>query len=360
MTRAPSPPRPASLDPMRIAVVGAGVVGLSAAAALLERGHDVVVFEPGSLMGGRSIGSTRIFRFAHVDPDLVRLARLARGGFARWSEQAGRPMLVARGCVITGADLPARADAMAKACADYELVGRDARRLRLPVLEPPAMSLLDVEGGVVDVDAVRDHLTTLVGDRVVHRPVDELSLASGGAAQVRTAAGTAEFDGVVLAAGAGTAHLGAQVGIYVPPLVAHHVRFTFRIEGDGRPSWIDSPTGGLGTYQHQAGPGLWAVGGHVEPALTAWEVGREAAYEASRHAVVEYVEKHLTVDPTIVDSVYCTTAPLGDGAHFRRSGPILAIYGDNLMKFAPVLGSALAVAAVEGTTPTVEALVAGA
>jgi sarcosine oxidase len=345
---------------MQIAVVGAGVVGMSAAAALLDGGHDVVVFDPGSIMAARSVGSTRIFRFAHVDPDLVRLARVARDGFARWSEHAGRPMLVVCGCVITGADLPARADAMAKARADYELVGSDSRQLRLPVLEQPAASLIDVEGGVVDVDAVRDHLTALVGARVVHQPVYELGLASGGAAQVTTAAGMAEFDGVVLAAGAGTAHLGAQVGIYTPPLVAHHVRFTFRLDGEGWQSWIDNPTIGFGTYQHQAGPGLWAVGGHVDPALTAWEVGREAAYEVSRDAVVEYVEKHLTVDPTIVDSVYCTTAPLGDGVQFRRNGSVLAIYGANLMKFAPVLGSALAAAAVEGTTPTVGALVAGA
>jgi sarcosine oxidase len=49
---------------------------------------------------------------------------------------------------------------------------------------------------------------------------------------------------------------------------------------------------------------------------------------------------------------------LGDGVEFRRNGPILAIYGDNLMKFAPVLGAALAKAAVEGTTPAVAELVA--
>jgi sarcosine oxidase len=47
---------------------------------------------------------------------------------------------------------------------------------------------------------------------------------------------------------------------------------------------------------------------------------------------------------------------LGDGVEFRRNGPILAVYGDNLMKFAPVLGEALAEAAVSGRTPTVASL----
>ena len=42
----------------------------------------------------------------------------------------------------------------------------------------------------------------------------------------------------------------------------------------------------------------------------------------------------------------------------RRNGPVLAIYGDNLMKFAPALGSGLAAAIVNGTTPTVDDLVA--
>ena len=108
----------------------------------------------------------------------------------------------------------------------------------------------------------------------------------------------------MLTAGANTAHLGAQVGIYTPPLVAHHVRFTFRVDGDGFPAWIDNPAEGFGTCHQQAGPGRWAVGGHVDPALTAWEVGREAACAASRTAVVEYVRENLTVDPTVVDSLY--------------------------------------------------------
>jgi sarcosine oxidase len=78
----------------------------------------------------------------------------------------------------------------------------------------------------------------------------------------------------------------------------------------------------------------------------------------SRDAVLDYAERYLTVEPTIVDSLYCTTARLGDGVEFRRNGPVLAIYGDNLMKFAPTLGNALAVAVVDGTTPTVDDLVA--
>jgi len=100
---------------VRIAVVGAGVVGMSASAALLEAGQDVTCYEAGAIMGERSVGSTRIFRLAHVDPDLVRLAQQAREGFDRWAKDAGRPMVVGSECVVTGSDMADRAAAMAQA-----------------------------------------------------------------------------------------------------------------------------------------------------------------------------------------------------------------------------------------------------
>jgi hypothetical protein len=38
---------------------------------------------------------------------------------------------------------------------------------------------------------------------------------------------------------------------------------------------------------------------------------------------------------------------------------VLAVWGENLMKFVPVLGDALAAAAVDGSTPSVRALAEG-
>jgi len=152
---------------VRIAVIGAGVIGMSAAAALLDLGQNVTCYEPGAIMGERSVGSTRIFRLAHVDPDLVRLAQQARGGFDRWAKDADRPMVAGGGCVVTGSGMGDRAAAMAKAGADYELVGAGSRRLRLPIVEEPAAALVDVGGGVVDADAVRDYLIARAGAGVV-------------------------------------------------------------------------------------------------------------------------------------------------------------------------------------------------
>ena len=342
---------------MRVAVVGAGVVGMSTTAALLDAGVEAVCFErSGAVMAERSAGASRIFRLAHADPDLVRLAGRAREGFGRWAERAGTPMVDRCGCVVSGGDAADRAAAMTAAGAAFELVEPGSDRLHLPATVTAEPVLLDPGGGVVDVDAVRAFLVARAGHAVVRDRVETVEITSAGAI-VRAGGGDGEFDAVVLAAGAGTSALAAQVGIATPSALVHHFRVTFPIAEARRPSWIDDPADGLPTYQHRSGPGRWSVGGTVDPALVAWEVGRDAAVAASREVLLAYARERLAVEPRIVDGLYCTHVPgAGDGITFQRSGPVLAVDGDNLMKFAPVLGESLAAAAVDGSTPAVPQL----
>ena len=329
-------------------MVGAGVVGLATAASLVHDGVEVVCVERSGVMGERSAGSSRIFRLAHVDADLVRLADRARAGFARWGAGIVDPV----GCVVSGGDAAERASAMAAVGVAHEL--RDtADGLGLPVSGPVAAPVLfDPAGGVVDVDAVRTRLVELAGHTVVH---GEVARVDGTA--VRLGGATHVFDAVVLAAGAGTAALAAEVGIDLPSALQHHARFTFPLDGGPRPAWIDAPAAGLRTYQHRSGPGRWSVGGTVDAAAVAWAVGPEEATRASREAVLRFARERLTVVPEVVETLYCTHAPdTGDGITFARSGAVLAVWGENLMKFAPVLGDALAAAAVDGSTPSVREL----
>jgi sarcosine oxidase len=343
---------------VRIAVVGGGVVGLATAAGLVRRGVEVACFERSTVMGERSAGSSRIFRLAHVDADLVRLADRARAGFARW----GAGMVDPVGCVVSGGDAAERARAMAAAGAAHELRD-DADELGLPVAGPVAGPVLvDPAGGVVDVDAVRALLVATAGHTVVRAEVDGVTptTSDAGGADVRVGGVPRRFDAVVLAAGAGTAALAADVGVDLPSALQHHARFTFALPDRPRPAWIDAPPTGLRTYQHRSGPGRWSVGGTVDAAAVAWEVGPQEATRASREAVLRFARERLTVVPEVVETLYCTHAPdTGDGITFARSGAVLAVWGENLMKFVPVLGDALAAAAVDGSTPSVRALAEG-
>lgn len=338
-----------------MAVVGAGVVGLSIAAGLRDR-VDVRCFERlPSAMGERSAGSSRIFRLAHARPELVELARSALAAFRRWEEAAGAPMIRPTGCVVSGSHAVEWAAAMQAAGAPCEVRAADGAALRLPATSPPAHALVDPAGGVIDVGAVRAYLLARTRDVLRHDPVHALEADPAGAT-VWTAAGRSRFDVVVLAAGAGTSPLAAQVGIYTPCALVHHVRFGFpAARADDWMCWIDDPAGGLTTYQHRTGPGVWSVGGSLDPAQVAWEVGPDAAAAASRDAVLRHVREHLAVEPRVVDSLYCTTTTpgLGDGFRVRRSGPVLAVYGSNLFKLAPVVGETLAAAALDGSTPSV-------
>jgi sarcosine oxidase len=338
---------------MRVAVVGAGVVGLATAAALLDGGADVVCLDRTGPMAERSTGSSRIFRLAHGSADLVALARDARAGWARWSEAAGGPLIRDVGCVVSGATTLAWTACMRKAGAPYEVVGAD---LRLPVRHGPDVALLDTTGGVIDAEGTGAHLTARVGAALRTAVVYALE-ERGSGARVHTPDGPLDVDAVVIAAGAGTSPLAARVGLYTPTVLAHHVRFTFATTHPGPlRAWIDQSPGRMATYQHLAGPGRWAVGGLLDYAAIAWEAGRAEATRASREAVLGYVRAHLDgVVPEVLDEVYCTTmAELGDGFHLRRRGPFTAVYGDNLFKFAPLLGDLLARAVTEGTEDEVD------
>jgi len=251
---------------------------------------------------------------------------------------------------------------MAAAAAAHELRD-DADDRGLPVAGPVAGPVLvDPAGGVVDVDAVRALLVATAGHTVVRAEVDGVTptTSDAGGADVRVGGVPRRFDAVVLAAGAGTAALAADVGVDLPSALQHHARFTFALPDRPRPAWIDAPPTGLRTYQHRSGPGRWSVGGTVDAAAVAWEVGPEEATRASRDAVLRFARERLTVVPEVVETLYCTHAPdTGDGITFARSGAVLAVWGENLMKFVPVLGDALAAAAVDGSTPSVRALAEG-
>jgi len=340
---------------VRVAVVGAGVIGLATTAALLDRGVEVLCFEKLGPMAERSAGESRIFRLAHSDPQLVDLAARSRHLFTGWEGQADQQLIDPVGTVVSGDNAHLWAAAMAAAGAVHLEVGPDCELLRLPTHQIPDESVIDPEGGVIRVERVGAYLAARCRTAIRIEDVEALDAQAGGVV-VRTGRSQERVDSVVLCAGAGTAALAGRVGLDVPAALAHHARFTFAL----RPSrstrlrcWLTTSDDGFGTYQHTSAPGQWSVGVHVDPAAVAWEVGAEQAIATLAQATTAYVRSTLdAVDPEIVDRLYCTVNPvLGDGVQFARSGRVLAVYGENLFKFAPLIGARLAEATVQGSVP---------
>jgi len=319
---------------VRVTVVGAGIVGLATAYALLGTGATVRCLDTATPMGARSVGDTRIFRVAHGDPALVAEARRASELWDEWSFRAGRTLVGAERLVVSGPRVPDWADAMAAAGAVHRVD-------RQGDLHDPAGGVLDLRAaGAFLTDAVhpeRATVTAVDADGTVH-------LAD---------ADPVGADAVVVAAGAGTSALVAPLGVAVPDELEHHARFTFAGPSD-RPCHLDGRADGplASTYQHRTRAGHWAIGGHLPDDDTAFGLGADEVARRSRDAVVDHVRRHLPhLDPAPVEELRCTPARgLGDGVHRARAGAVHVVWGDNLAKLAPRIGQRVAADVVGDTS----------
>ena len=80
---------------MRVVIVGLGVMGLSTARVLAERGHEVIGLDRYGVGAppGSSSGDSRIFRLSHADREFIRLATRAHDGWRRIEERVGEELI---------------------------------------------------------------------------------------------------------------------------------------------------------------------------------------------------------------------------------------------------------------------------
>ena len=342
-----------------VAVVGAGIVGLCTAYALVERGVDVRVYEQGVPGNGQSGGDSRIFRHAHDDPRMVEYAQQSRETYEEWGSRLGVEMVSADGAVALGPKVDSRLPLLEKAGVAARRIGPEELSERIPLLtayDGPAM--LDERGGSIRTTATVTALSKALGEALVAdevlavRPVD-------GEVEVRSGGRTDRYEHVVVCAGRGTARLARSVGLSLPVRQGAHVRLTFAVEGE--------PPSSLSTLQDSSGafgetgvyaaalPGNRGYGLGLSQTTRARDDGSllapgDLADLAERAA--DYVRRALPgLHPEPVDVRHCFTTELPwgeDGLAVWEQEGMFFPAGHNLFKQAPGLGRKLAVAATGG------------
>ncbi len=206
-------------------VVGAGVLGLSAARALARRGRQVVVCEQATVGhgGAGSKGSTRIFRLGYDDPAYVRLAQAARGLWRELEAETGTTLLTTTGQVTFGDDLDVLAAALGAAGAPCQRLAAGDVVARFPALSVATPALFEPDSGVIAADAclaalqqgsgfeIRQH-TRVVG-------LDDDGDGIGVVVETQGASDELRASGVVVCAGPWTAPLvsGRMRGLRAAP-----------------------------------------------------------------------------------------------------------------------------------------------
>ncbi len=140
----------------KIAVIGAGVMGLATARALERQGQSVVVydqFESGHARGS-SHGRSRIFRLAYAEEEYVRLAQESLGLWRRLEAETGETLLELNGLLEIVRTLEESTARTLEACGVewHRLDGAEAEK-RFPIRVPEgSFAVLQPEAGIVRAD----------------------------------------------------------------------------------------------------------------------------------------------------------------------------------------------------------------
>lgn len=216
---------------MRVAVVGAGVMGLATAAALARGGHEVEVHEQFELdhTRGSSHGRSRIFRLLYPESEWVGLAQEALAAWRALERETGEELLVLEGLIELG---PTSEDALDACGVAWETLSPREVEREFGV-RADGRALLQPEAGYVRADRARHAFLEVArrhGARVHERSrVDSLDRL--------------QADAIVVTAGAWARELLRAHGIELPVMVSRETVVYFRLDQPRIPSVVERGRG---------------------------------------------------------------------------------------------------------------------
>lgn len=252
---------------MRVAVVGAGIIGACAAFELASQRHDVTLFEQFDVDHdrGSSYGDSRIIRRFYDDPYYTSLMPLAYDLWRRLERTSGLHLIDTLGGLYFG---PRDHVRLASAARGLQAIGEPAGSLDAQALRArfPAFRFRDDEAGIVDESA-----GSLRASRCVRAAVDAargagarlvtgckvatIARASEGGVAIEHIGEREVFDRAVACAGPWTPSMfhGMRLPIRVTRQQYVHIaptRDAAMFEPGAMPIWIDAAENWYGFPRH--------------------------------------------------------------------------------------------------------------
>jgi sarcosine oxidase len=353
----------------RCVVIGAGLLGLSAAWSLSRRGWSVDVLEAAEGVGhplAGSKGDARIFRLGYPEPHYVVMARRAHTLWHELEQQSGRHLLHVTGQLSfgdTGA-LEALAETLTGNGEEVETLTARAAETRFPGFALPRPALFEPRSGVLAADECL-HALRETGRFEVRTGAHVTRLEDDGdGATVHCADGVAiRTDVAVDCAGPGAlALLGGVQSVGAPPSLPQVAYFGPAEPGAVDPTrlpvfieWSDAMAYGLPVFGPGPHAGLFKVSHHTPgPPLRGYGFDPDAATTsdlesddpAHLRTLTDSVRRLLPgLDPEPVATERCVYDNSADTDFvLDRVGNIVVGCGTSGhgFKFGPLLGELLA------------------
>ena len=202
------------------AIVGGGLLGLSAAWALTKRGHEALVIDQGPIghIASGSHGTCRIFRLGYEQPAYVYLARQARDTWAELEDACGERLLHPTPQLTFGPQMEQVRDSLARAGVPGETISVAEAAERFPGVAVSGPVLYEQHSAVIAADRALAALARMAGP--VSDPTRVTAVTDHGpdgpGVRVSTADGDIDADRVIVCAGPYTPRLLAGAAITVP------------------------------------------------------------------------------------------------------------------------------------------------